>query len=76
MGEEPFGVRVGTFFLVIGAGVLIIFIASDFANKVDFDYFFLAILLLGIGWNFRRKKAPPPSAGRFAYINKTRDNLR
>jgi len=74
--DEPFSVRVGTFFMVIGTGILILFIASDLADKVDFDYLFLAIFLLVVGWNLRRKKAPPPSAGRFSYINKTRDNYR
>ena len=76
MNSDPFGVRVGTFFLVIGVGVMILFIASDLADQVDFDYLFIALFLLFIGWNLRRKKAPPPSAGRFAYVQKTRDNYR
>ena len=74
--EDPFEVRVGRFFLVMGGGAFILFVTSDLAKKVDFDYLFIAALLLGIGWMFRRKKAPPPSAGRFAYIRKSREDAK
>jgi len=74
--EDPIIVRMGTFFFVIGGGVFILFIASDLAEKADFDYFFMAVLLIAIGWVFRRKKAPPPSAGRFSYIKKARENAK
>ena len=74
--EDPIIVRMGTFFLVMGVGIFILFIASDLAKQADFDYFFMAILLIGIGWVFRRKKAPPPSAGRFSYIKNMRENAK
>ena len=74
--DDPIIVRVGTFFLVMGAGAFLLFVTSDLADNVDFDFLFIAALLLGIGWAFRRKKAPPPSAGRFSYINKSRDDAR
>ena len=74
--DDPVIVRVGTFFFVIGGGIFILFIASDLAKKADFDYFFMAVLLIGIGWVFRRKKAPPPSAGRFAYLKNMRENAK
>ncbi len=74
--DDPVVVRVGTFFYVIGGGILILFIASDLAKQADFDYFFWAVLLIAIGWVFRRKKAPPPSAGRFSYIRSFRENAR
>jgi hypothetical protein len=74
--DDPFVVRVGTFFYVIGGGVFLLFVASDLAKKADFDYLFISILMLGIGWMFRRGKAPPPSAGRFAWVKKNRDDAR
>lgn len=74
--EDPVIVRVGTFFYVIGGGAFILFIASDLAHQAEFDYFFIAILLIGIGWVLRRKKAPPPSSGRFGYIKSTRDKAK
>ncbi len=72
--DDPLIVRVGTFFLVIGLGAFILFVTSDIADQVDFDYLFIAMLLIAIGWGFRRKKAPPPPAGRFEYLRKMREN--
>lgn len=71
--EDPFIVRVGMFFLVMGGGIFILFVASDLADKPDFDYFFVAMLLIAIGWSMWRKKPPPPSAGRFSYLKKLRE---
>ncbi|NWF63279.1 MAG: hypothetical protein HXY38_03140 [Chloroflexi bacterium] len=66
--EDPFEVRVGTFFVVMGAGAFVLFVISDFSNQVDFDFFFVALVLMGIGFYIRRKKAPPPPSGRFAWF--------
>lgn len=63
--EDPIEVRMGTFFLVMGAGLFLLFVMSDVADKVDFDYFFLGMVLMGIGYYLRRGKAQPPSSGRF-----------
>jgi hypothetical protein len=74
--EDPLIVRVGMFFYVLGGGAFVLFVASDLAKKADFDYLFMAIVLMGIGWMFRRGKAPPPSAGRFAWWKKNREEAR
>ena len=74
--DDPIIVRVGTFFFVMGGGVFLLFVASDLANQADFDFLFGAVLLMGIGWVFRRGKAPPPSAGRFAWWRKTREEAK
>ena len=66
--DDPFEVRLGTFFLVIGIGAFLLFAISDLADKVDFDFLFVAVILIGIGWMMRRKKAAPPPAGRFSWI--------
>ena len=66
--DDPIEVRMGTFFVVIGAGVFLLFVMSDVANKVDFDYFFLSMILIATGYYFRRTKAPPPSSGRFSWF--------
>ncbi|NOH02519.1 MAG: hypothetical protein HND47_11470 [Chloroflexi bacterium] len=63
---DPLIVRVGTFFMVLGAGSFLLFVTSDLADQVDFDYLFIAMLLLTVGWYFRRRKAPPPASGRFS----------
>jgi len=74
--EDPFVVRIGMFFFVMGGGVFILFVASDLADKPDFDYLFIALILIAIGWPMWRKKPPPPSAGRFSYIRRMRENAR
>jgi hypothetical protein len=66
--DDPIEVRMGTFFIVMGMGIFLLFVVSDVADKVEFDYFFIALILLGIGYYFRRKKAPPPPANRFAWF--------
>ena len=74
---DPIEVRVGTFFMVMGGGAFLLFVMSDFANRVDFDFFFVALILFSIGYYFRRTKAPPPPAGRFSgfknFVNKIRE---
>lgn len=74
--DDDLIIRVGTFFYVLGGGAFILFVVSDLAKQADFDYFFVAVVLLGIGWVFRRRKQPPPSAGRFAYIKKMREDAK
>jgi hypothetical protein len=76
MDEEPIILRVGMFFYVIGGGAFILFVTSDIADQVDFDFLFLSLLMFGFGWYFRRGKAPPPSAGRFAGFKKWRENAK
>jgi hypothetical protein len=74
--DEPLIYRVGTFFYVIGGGAFVLFVVSDFAEKANFDYLFMSLLMMGIGWMFRRGKAPPPSAGRFSWLNKQREEAK
>lgn len=74
--EDPIIVRVGMFFYVIGGGMFVLFVASDLAQRADFDYLFGAVVLIVIGWIFRRGKAPPPSAGRFAWWRKKREEAK
>lgn len=66
--SDPIIVRVGTFFMVLGGAAFMLFVTSDLADKVDFDFLFVAMVLLGIGWYFRRGKAPPPASGRFTWL--------
>ncbi len=70
---KEFIIRIGTFFLLIGTGILILFIASDYAGKTNFDYLFWAVLSITIGWMLRRRKAPPPPSGRFSYVRRLRE---
>ena len=71
--EDSFTVRVGMFFLVVGGAAFLLFVVSDIAKQTDFDYFFFAMVLMGVGWAMWRKKPAPPSAGRFEIIRKWRE---
>ena len=63
--------RVGTFFLLVGSGLLIFFMLSESANQPMFDYFCWSMVLLIIGFMFRAqyKKSLPPS-GRFSVLKR------
>jgi flagellar biosynthesis component FlhA len=76
VSSEPLIYRVGTFFYVIGGGAFLLFIVSDFAEKPEFDFLFLSLLMIGVGWMFRRGKPAPPSAGRFEWLRKKREEAR
>jgi hypothetical protein len=74
--DDPFIVRVGVFFLVMGGGAFILFVASDFADRPDFDYLFAALILFAIGWSMWRQKPPPPDPGRFSWLKRRREAAR
>ena len=74
--EDPFVVRVGMFFLVMGFGAFLLFVVSDIAEQPDFDFLFTALVLIGIVWSMWRTKPPPPSAGRFSYFKNKREEAR
>jgi len=73
---NDFIARVGTFFYIVGVGLFILFVASDWAEMPQFDYLCLAMLAIGLGWMMQRRKPPPASAGRFSFVRKTRDGIR
>lgn len=68
--------RVGTFMLLLGIFSLIFFVASDFAKRPDFDWLFVGMVLLGIGFIFRRRAPPPSPAGRFGLFRKIREDAK
>jgi hypothetical protein len=66
MGEDnrkEFISRIGTFFLLIGIGMMWLFVVSDMSNSTNFIFFVLSIVTLVTGWYFKRIAAPPPKAG-------------
>ncbi len=70
---NEFLIRIGTFLLLIGIGVFILFVASDMGGKTNFDYLFWSVLAVTIGFMLRRRKAPPPPSGRFGYVRRLRE---
>jgi len=73
---DEFIFRVGTFFLLIGTFLFIIFVASDMTDQTDFDFFFLSLIAIVSGWLMRKKKKPALPSGRFGFYKKMRENAR
>lgn len=69
---EEFVIRVGTFFIVVGVGIFILFIASDASHQTNFDYLFWSIIVVAVGMLLRRRKPPPPPSDRFSSWHKWR----
>lgn len=63
--------RIGTFFIIVGIGLLAFFLLSEAASQVTFEYFCWSVLLLVLGFIFRGqfKRTVPPS-GRFGIVRK------
>jgi hypothetical protein len=63
--------RIGTFFLLIGIGLLILFLMSEAEQVPMFSYFCWSMVLIIVGFLFRAqyKKTLPPS-GRFSILKK------
>lgn len=69
--------RIGTFFLLLGLAILILFIASDVGDTTHFQYFFLAVLLFGIGFFLKRAGSEPRGPGRrFEGLRRARQRQR
>lgn len=71
---NEFIVRMGTFFMVIGVGIFILFIASEYAGQTNFDYLFWSVLSVTVGILLRRRRPPRPPSGRFSYVRKLRES--
>jgi len=67
--------RVGTFFILVGCGLLILFIGSVIASALSLRYLVLAAVALFLGFLFR-STAPRPEPTRFSGIRKARQRSR
>jgi hypothetical protein len=69
--------RVGTFFLLIGGLLLILFIASDIGTTTYFRYFFLGAIATLVGVFFKRiSHVPGKPSNRFEGIRKWQQKRR
>jgi hypothetical protein len=78
MGASPppdrreFVSRVGTFFVLVGIGLMVFFMLSDAASDPRLSYFCWSTILLSLGFIFRsrfKRPAGPPS-GRFGILQR------
>jgi len=69
--RKEFVHRVGTFFLLVGIGLLVFFMLSEAAKQTEFNYFCGSMVLLVLGFLFRAQyKKPVASSGRFSGVKK------
>jgi hypothetical protein len=71
-GRPEFVSRVGTFFLLVGIGLMIFFMLSDAADDPRLSFFCWGTILLSLGFIFRaqfKRPAGPPS-GRFSVLQR------
>jgi fatty acid desaturase len=69
--NQNFLSRIGTFFLLIGFGLLIIFVGSIFAKEINLVYLMAAGIVLFLGYIFHHA-APRPEPRRFSAIRNAR----
>ena len=68
---KEFIYRIGTFFLLIGVGLLIFFMLSEAAEQPQFNFFCWSMILLTIGFMFRAQyRGAVVSSGRFSILKK------
>ena len=69
--RNDFLYRIGTFFLLVGIGLLVFFLLSEAAGKVTFSYFCWSTIFLIVGFVFRGqlKRTAQPS-GRFSLVKR------
>ncbi|MGZ9235004.1 MAG: hypothetical protein ACXW4E_05715 [Anaerolineales bacterium] len=63
--------RIGTFFLLVGIGLIAFFMLSEAARQVAFNYLCWGLVLIVLGFAFRSqyKKSVTPS-GRFSLVRR------
>ncbi|HET6846214.1 MAG TPA: hypothetical protein VFH29_05230 [Anaerolineales bacterium] len=60
--------RVGLFLILIGIGILVLFIASASEGVANYDYLFWCMLACIMGFFLRRRQPPAPPSDRFRLI--------
>jgi len=75
--SKEFIARVGTFFILVGIGMLVFFILSEAAKDPTLSYFCWGTVLLTFGFIFRRQLKRPagPPSGRFSVMKKIKSAL-
>ena len=69
--RKEFVYRVGTFFLLVGLGLLVFFMLSESAEQPQFNYFCGSLVLLIIGFIFRAQyRKAVVKSGRFSILKK------
>ncbi|MBN2386667.1 MAG: hypothetical protein JXB85_06565 [Anaerolineales bacterium] len=65
--------RVGMFFYLLAAGLMLLFIGSDLGDDPQFDLFFLSLGAGLFGFILRKKGPKPQSSDRFKSMRQLRE---
>jgi len=83
MGEQPetrrgFVSRIGTFFILVGAGFMLFFFISQDANVTNLNYFCWGsvLIVLGLALQGRFKEPPGPPSGRFGVLGRIKSAMK
>lgn len=69
MEQQPeFTPRIGTFLILVGIGLLLVFIGSYLATTPHFCYLFSSLVVLAFGVLLRRRAKHRPRSGRFHVV--------
>ncbi|MEI6291011.1 MAG: hypothetical protein WCP19_11320 [Chloroflexota bacterium] len=67
--------KIGTFLLLVGGIVIVLFIASDIGDQTYFRLFFIGIILLTAGFMLKKKSPrPQEDSNRFVFIRRLNKN--
>jgi hypothetical protein len=67
--------RLGTFFLLIGLALLVLFVGSIMSKDSNVNYLLLSLATLFVGFLLQRNK-PVKDSGRFGTIRRARERSR
>ena len=67
--ENPIIPRIGTFLILVGLGLLFLFIVSMLGKESHYEYLLFSAISLILGGQFRHR-APRPESSRFAAIRR------
>jgi hypothetical protein len=67
--------RIGSFLILLGLALLVVFIGSFLAKEINGNYLLLSLATLFIGFLFRRNR-PVNDSGRFGTIRRARERSR
>jgi len=68
MEQPKFTPRIGTFLILVGIGLLLVFIGSSLAGSPHYGYLLISLGLFALGFLLRRRAKPRPRSGRFRAV--------
>ncbi len=73
--EKNLIARIGTFFILIGLALLVIYVGSIMSKDINGIYLLLSLSAIFVGWLLRRNK-PVNESGRFGTIRRATERGR